>query len=448
MRSETIILHVANLSKTFHLLSPASRLMHGLSCGRLGRGRDHHALVDISFDLSAGETLGVLGRNGAGKTTLLGLLAGTISPTEGVLRAPAKIGTLISLGAGFDPESTGWDNLRQWGALHENGPFTRDEESWIENFTELGEALDRPVKTYSQGMQLRLGFAVATARRPDLLIIDEVMAVGDFFFRSKCHSRIRNFVEQGTAAILVSHDYTEILQFCRRALVLDQGTVAFLGPASEAVNRYLHSRQAANHTPASTGAEDEIQPREGGITWPEASEGLDATRFGQSQLQGLRVLRLACCNTNLQQQWVFSQGEMASIFVEVTADEDLEVPVISVLLTDERGVIIHGSSSHMRGQAQARRLLKGRKMQVQCDIGMCLRYGEYRLDIAFAHCPLGVFPQRARMTFESLGAEVQQLGRCDGVGVVAVVPRQGGQPTQLTHHGICDLPGTMHSSID
>ena len=235
------VLAVKNVSKAFPLFAnPLHRLTHILTGGRRSCPRWHHALRDISFLLNPGECLGVMGRNGAGKTTLLGLLAGSIQPTTGSIQRPKRIGTLIQLGAGFDPEATGWSNVSLWSALDPDGPFTPTERAWIADFTELGEALDRPVRGYSQGMQLRLGFAVATARRPDLLVIDEVMAVGDFFFRRKCHERISLFVREGTAAILVSHDYTEILDFCDRALLLHNGIVQSYGDARDVVAEYLH----------------------------------------------------------------------------------------------------------------------------------------------------------------------------------------------------------------
>ena len=442
-------LSVTGLGKAYRLFpQPWQALWSGLSGGRWGTASTHVAVEDISFNLSAGETLGVMGRNGAGKTTLLGLLAGTILPTHGTIRCPARVGTLIALGAGFDPASTGRDNLRQWGALHVDGRFNPTEEAWICDFTELGEALDRPLKTYSQGMLLRLGFAVATVRRPDLLLIDEVMAVGDFFFRRKCHERIQAFVAQSTAAVLVSHDYTEILQFCRRALVLERGQVAFLGDAATAVNRYLHAPPALA-IPATTEIEGRPDPGSAcaALPWPDDSQCVDVRSRTDWITNGARVCSLACCDSTLGQRWVFSQGEMVSFFVGIEAETDLQVPIVSVVITDERGVVIHGSSTHMKGQSPSSPLQRGQKMRVRCDLGLALRYGEYQVDVSFGDCPPEIFRQRQNLTFEALGAAVRQLGRLSRVGIIAVVPRQGGTPAQLTHHGIADLPGTMTTVI-
>lgn len=440
------VLEVHNLAKTFRLFAaPGDRLLHALSGGRWGDAQFHTAVAGVSFTLAQGETLGIMGRNGAGKTTLLHLLAGTLTPTSGTLRRPRRVGTLIALGAGFDGEASGWANLRQWGALDPDGPFSADEEAWIADFTDLGKALDRPVKTYSQGMQLRLGFAVATARRPDLLIIDEVMAVGDFFFRRKCHDHIKRFISHGTAAVLVSHDYTEIIQFAPRALVLEGGSVRFIGASSDAVNRYLHSAFGAHADgqPLSSMCNDHGTDTLRS-SWPAASQLVDLS----SRTDTGDLTAVACCDGTLSQRWVFSQGEAASIFVEFVPTTSLMVPTITVMISDERGNLIHGNSSHMLCPGDLTVCPAGHRIRIRYDVPLMLRYGEYQVDVALGDIPPDHYRQRGKMTFEDLGVHTRILSRVDKIGVLAVIPRQGHGTTQLTHHGLADLPSSMIVFVD
>jgi len=437
------VLVAEGLGKRFKIYPrPTARLAEWCLLGTQKRHHEHWALREVSFSLSPGETFGIMGRNGAGKTTLLALLAGILNPTVGTLTRPAKVAALINLGAGFDPDATGAENARRLTMVLDGVDIGAEGVAGIADFAELGEAMDRPFRTYSAGMQLRLAFACATRQRPDLMIIDEVMAVGDFFFRRKCHARIREFVAAGTAAVLVSHDYTEIVQFCRRALVLERGQVLYAGEAATAVNRYLYQQLSVSET-------DDV--RRAPVTDPQTSQALRPWPANDQQIQPrpswtlpcVRLTSLACCDSNLGQRWVFAQGEYAAIFVEIEALTNLAVPIITVVLSDDRGVIIHGSSTHMRPGGPTTSLVRSERLRVRCDLAMALRYGEYQLDISISELDPDVHDQRHQMSFEELGAQVRQLGRCAGVGVLAVIPRQGGEPAQLTHHGIADLPGAM-----
>ena len=446
MSSEPV-LTVTGVGKAFLLFdSPAARLTHALSGGRFAAPRRHVALENVSFSLGRGETLGIMGRNGAGKTTLLHLLAGTLHPTSGTIARPPRVGTLIALGAGFDPELTGRKNLREWGALLQDGPFTNHELDEIADFTELGEALDRPLRTYSQGMQLRLGFAAATARRPDLLIIDEVLAVGDFFFRSACHARIRDFIAAGTAAVLVSHDYTEILQFSRTALLLEAGRVAHYGATKNVVQNYLHSQSPKEPDAAfSQAMVAAVGERSSGLRWPERHEQLDAASLVQSG-EGVVLKRLSVTNEHLRQQRVFEQGSSIHVMARVEATRSHAVPVMTLLISDEHGTQIHGTSTYMRGDQTPDLLESGMCFEACFSVTLSLRYAEYSLELIFGDVDRNVFLARHTLTFEQLGAALRRRSVWP-LGVLAVVPRQGGSPTQLTHHGLCDLPGTTKAAV-
>jgi len=197
------------------------------------------ALKDVSFDLQRGESLALIGPNGAGKTTILKLLAGITTPTSGNIQINGKLSALIELGAGFHPDLSGRENIFLNGAIL---GLTRAEVQRkfdeIVAFSELEQFIDTPVKRYSSGMAVRLGFAVAASIDPDILLVDEVLAVGDAAFRQKCMERIRSMLNQGTSIIFVSHNLWLVQAVCSKALYLEHGQVQFAGPTSEAIERY------------------------------------------------------------------------------------------------------------------------------------------------------------------------------------------------------------------
>lgn len=443
MRCEPV-LAANDLRKVFRLHDSAlDRLLFALSRGHWGVHRDHLALDGVSFALQPGETLAVLGANGAGKTTLLGLIAGILRPTSGTLVKPSRIGALISLAAGFDPEATGRANLRHWGRIHADGPFTGAEEAWIEEFTELGKDLDRPLRTYSQGMQLRLGFAVTTARRPDLLIIDEILAVGDIFFRQKCHARIAEMVHDGTAALLASHNFPEIVQFCRKAIVMDQGRIFFQGPAHEAVSRYLayRSRRQAAHR-AFTFTQPANSPT---IPWPEGVGELDLSSGRVTGMEFARIRRCALLREDGTASQVFAWGQTFRLLIEVETLCSIQVPIVSWSLLDQRGFVVTGSASHIvAAEDWPEGLPAGACWRVAFDITAQLRFDEYTLDVGLGEMPLNIYQSRQGLPPEQLAGHVTVLGKVHGAACVAIIPDLARQPSIIPHGGLAYLPCRMH----
>lgn len=216
------------------------------------RQKEFWALKDISFELKHGEVLGLIGRNGAGKTTLLKMLNGLIKPDNGRIEMRGRVGALIALGAGFNPILTGRENIYVNGAVL--GLTKREIDAKFDeivDFAELWEFIDTPVKSYSSGMHVRLGFAiVATAVQPDFLLIDEILAVGDFEFKNKCFNRINKLKKNGVASILVSHNIPNIMQYADFCLWLDKGKIKKIGPTNNVCSEYLSSQiKGKNNNP-------------------------------------------------------------------------------------------------------------------------------------------------------------------------------------------------------
>lgn len=209
-----------------------------------------YALHDVSFSVEQGETFGIIGHNGSGKSTLLKLIADVMAPSEGVVRVSGLVSPLIELGAGFHPDMTGRENIFLNASIlgmpnREIGARFSD----IVAFSELAEFIDTPVKRYSSGMYVRLGFAVAAHSDPDILLVDEVLAVGDAAFQQKCFGKIREFQRQGVTIVLVSHALSLVEQFCHRALLLDHGRVTAEGSPQDVVQRYRATVDQATEAP-------------------------------------------------------------------------------------------------------------------------------------------------------------------------------------------------------
>ena len=235
------IVSVRGLTKTYRLYdSPRDRLKEAIHPLRRLYHRDHDALCDVSFDIAKGEAVGVIGRNGSGKSTLLKIVTGVVAPTRGEVSVRGRVSAMLELGTGFNPELTGLGNVFFTGALM--GYTRREMEAKLDDilaFADIGEYVRQPVKTYSSGMFVRLAFAVMTAMEPEILVLDEVLAVGDIAFQNKCLRMIARLAESGETTILfVTHDLNAVRLLCSRALLLDGGRLAMDGPPTAVADRY------------------------------------------------------------------------------------------------------------------------------------------------------------------------------------------------------------------
>jgi len=236
-----VAISVKNLTKTYRIFGhPGDRIKQALTFGRMRFHREFTALKDVSFEIKKGETVGIIGRNGAGKSTLLQLICGILKATGGSVQVNGRIVALLELGAGFNPEFTGRENVYFQGALMGFTKAQMDKRfDEITDFAEIGEFMEQPVRTYSSGMFVRLAFATAMHLNPEVLVVDEALAVGDAGFQKKCFDRIDSVRTRGGVVLLVSHSMEQIAHHCDRVILLEGGTVVFTGKPPEAIHRYM-----------------------------------------------------------------------------------------------------------------------------------------------------------------------------------------------------------------
>lgn len=239
-----IIIKAENVSKIYKLYDkPIDRLKESINPFRKNYHRDFYALNDVSFEVEKGETLGIIGKNGSGKSTLLQIITGVLTPSAGNLYVNGKISALLELGAGFNPELTGIENIYLNGSLIGYSKEEMDKKlDDIISFADIGDFVHQPVKVYSSGMFARLAFAVAINVDPDILIVDEALSVGDAFFQSKCFHRFHDFKEMGKTILFVSHDMGSVKQLCSKVLWLDKGKKVSFGNKNEVCAEYVNSQ--------------------------------------------------------------------------------------------------------------------------------------------------------------------------------------------------------------
>jgi ABC-2 type transport system ATP-binding protein len=313
---------VDRVSQRFRVSTHPQRTLKDLFVTR-GRSttREVWALKDVSLQVDSGEAVGLVGRNGSGKTTLLKLVSGIFSPTSGRIEATGRVASLLELGAGFHQDFTGRENVYLNGSIH---GLSRTRVSQLMDeivaFAELQRFIDLPVRTYSSGMYMRLGFSVAAHIEADVLLLDEVFAVGDEDFQRKCFGKIAEFKRRGGTIVFVSHDAQAVERLCDRAVLLKQGEVAFDGPTRDAIARY---RQLL--------AEDRSPD--------ELSAGLREWGSGEARVVSARLLDL---EGDVRRQ--FAAGEPLVVELRVASEPDVPAPRLSLELRDDDGVVLGGVS--------------------------------------------------------------------------------------------------------
>lgn len=265
MINENIAIQVKNVTKVYKLFKKdADRLRYKIFHSKRIKFTEKKALNNVSFSIQKGEAVALLGKNGAGKSTLLKMITGVAYPTFGSIRVNGNVSALLELTTGFDPEISGRENIYlKAGILGIDQDKIKELEPEIVKFAELGDYIDQPVKKYSSGMKARLGFAVNINLKPDVLIVDEALSVGDQVFRNKCKQKIGEMIAQGVTFLFVTHSINEAIAFCDRGIVMRNGHMVFDGPIKQAAKYYQNmttNKPAIINVKAAT--EEEVEPHE------------------------------------------------------------------------------------------------------------------------------------------------------------------------------------------
>jgi lipopolysaccharide transport system ATP-binding protein len=310
-----------------------ARLAEWLSPAKAARHHLHWVMQDVSFTVRPGEAVGIIGVNGAGKSTLLKMITGTTHPTTGSVHISGRVAALLELGMGFHPDFTGRQNLFMAGQLL---GFSNEEVTElmpeIEAFAEIGEYIDQPIRVYSSGMQMRLAFSLAIARRPDVLIVDEALSVGDVFFQHKSFERIRQFARDGTTLLIVSHDKQAIQSICDRAILLNGGRVAMEGEP-EAVMDYYNALLS--------------ETRNQSIRQEALADGKTRTVSGTGEAF---VSQIGLFDEQGRAVEVVDVGQPLQLKVVVTARVGIKRLVLGYGIRDRLGQVIYGTNTEMTKQ--------------------------------------------------------------------------------------------------
>ena len=380
-----IAISVKNLTKIYHLYdNPQDRLKEALSPFRKSYHHDFYAMNDVSFEIKKGETVGIIGKNGAGKSTLLKMITGVLTPTSGSVEVNGKIASLLELGAGFNPEMSGLENIYLNGTLM---GFTKEEMDTkvdaILEFADIGEFIYQQTKTYSSGMFARLAFSVSINVEPDILIVDEALSVGDIRFQQKCIRKMKEFKEKGMTILFVSHDVGIINDFCSKAIWLKDAKIFQYGKSSMVTKDYF-SYMAYGEIGKRKKEVEESENQKDLIGKPNFMlENLDNYQsFGQKDIK----IQAASFINSYDKKSVSKLygGEKVSVIFSVVAEKEISKPIIGIEFKNKKGNIIFGINNIIY-QRELNLLPKNHLVYYEISfLFPLLSLGEYSVNIAIA----------------------------------------------------------------
>lgn len=403
--SSDIAISVKNLTKTYRIFNhPGDRIKQALTFGRVKFHKEFTALKDVSFEIRRGETVGIIGRNGSGKSTLLQLICGILKPTSGSVIVNGRISALLELGSGFNPEFTGRENIYFQGVIM---GFTPEEmDARVEDiiaFADIGEFIDQPVRTYSSGMFVRLAFAVAVHVDPEVLVIDEALAVGDSSFQTKCLKRINLIRNDGASILFVTHSLEQIAHFCDRALLLDRSAFIALGETAQVLDEYIYRTNNSlfqnNHVQC-----DEYQADLEDIFEINCNYNTDETRWGDKAAVIISFCLIQSEKVNPQ---TFVAGMPCEVRIRISFKHAVERPIYGFTLKSKGGG--HLCSTNSRELLVKDKFLPqpaGSELEVVFCFSPFLDQGEYLISVGVAsETESGIQPHDRR--YDSIKFRIQ-----------------------------------------
>lgn len=377
--SETAIL-VDHVSKMYKLYDkPMDRLKESLGLSHKKKYKEHFALNDVSFQVHRGETVGIIGTNGSGKSTILKIITGVLNPTGGTVQVNGRISALLELGAGFNQEYSGIENVYLNGTMI---GFSREEIDAkldeILRFADIGDFVYQPVKTYSSGMFVRLAFAIAINIDPEILIVDEALSVGDVFFQAKCYRKFEEFKEMGKTILFVSHDLSSIGKYCDRVVLLNNGVKLAEGGAKEMVNLYrkvLVNQYDENGSQEEEKTQEDQELHTDTVMKEKLNLNPEVLEYGSklAEITDFAILDDGGNITNL-----IEKGQTFSVKMRVQFQDDISEPIFAFTIKDLKGTEITGTNTMYEG-APVKPKKTGDVQEIVFTQVMNLEAGEYML---------------------------------------------------------------------
>jgi teichoic acid transport system ATP-binding protein len=403
--SSEIAIRAVNLSKEYRIYNkPQKRLWELLYRGKRQFHKRFKAVQPISFEIKKGTTVGIVGRNGSGKSTLLQMMAGTLTPTAGSVDVKGRIAALLELGSGFNPEFTGRENVYLYGSIMQMSRAEMNEQiDEILFFADIGSFIDQPIKTYSSGMHVRLAFSAAIHVNPDVLLIDEALAVGDAAFQLKCFEKLNKFKTSGKTIIFVSHNINAISQFCDRVFVLSGGQLMFDGKPIDAISIYKNLLFAASGNSTVPGDNKEAFPRPA-----ESMPVIFNKNEHRYRSDAAEVFHVELRNREDEPHQVFLSNEETTVVMNVRAYRIIKEPVYGIIIKNKQGLQVYvKNTGHERMSCPG--LDKGCIQEVRFKQKLHLVANDYFLTVGVAELQNGELVQLDRrsdvLQFKIIGTE-------------------------------------------
>lgn len=421
---------VESISKAYKIYdSKYSRLKEWILPGQRAYHRVNWILRDINFAIKRGESVGLIGVNGAGKSTLLKIITGTTTPTSGRVTVHGKISALLELGMGFHPDFTGRENAYMAGQLM--GYSVDDVRACmdgIESFADIGAAIDEPVRTYSSGMQVRLAFSVATMKRPDILIVDEALAVGDLFFQTKCFKRIRKYQSDGTTLLFVSHAVGDIARYCKRAIYLKDHRIFKDGAAKDITNLYLddlfgkHSKSNRERAKMDAACKKVLLDDASGNFDMQERTDVYATRplYNKDEYRwgigGARILDYQIEEEGTLYPAKLRTGKPLKLRFKAVFEKDVFHPVYGLMIRSNDGINVYGTNSETsEGVPSDVSVSAGDVVEVEFSLMNCFNEGAFLISFGITDMSGGTLDQPLDRRYDSVLVKVENMTPSNGI---------------------------------